>query len=367
MAIETFQDLVNSWRSEMETQFGSEVDTTESSNWYKFSFPLLVELFNKYNQVQDFIDNKYIYTAEGVFLDRFLSNYNFIRKQPSKATCTWKTIDSTPATFVAIGALQVEDLNGIAFINITSGNVDGSGVLELEMEAVNAGVNGNIMAGSLTEIVTPISGINTGSNTADAAGGQDQETDTAFRARFLAGRAGKGYWNIDGIYRALIELDGVESVVVEENDQAIIVNGLPPHSVHCIIDGGIDLEIATTIFEKTDTAIERFGNTIVTVQDLQGEDRDIYFTRPTTINIELQYTVTGIFDTTGFETALSEYINNAGVGASITSWLASNYIESQIDISGITSIVIEMREEGNLTWLTSIDLSSTEKPNAVIL
>jgi uncharacterized phage protein gp47/JayE len=328
---------------------------------------LLLGLFNKYNQVKDFEDNKYIYTSEGIWLDRFLSNYNFIRKQPSKAVTDWLTSDSTPLTFVAIGALTVEDTLGNAFINTTSGNVDGTGALTLQMESVITGAIQNITAGSLTEIVTPISGINTGANSSDATGGQDQETDTAFRSRFLAGRAGKGYWNIDGIYRALLSLDGVSSVVVEENDQNIVVNGLPPHSIHCIVDGGIDAEIAQTIFEKTDTAIERFGSTMVTIQDLQGEDRDIYFDRPTTINIELQYTVIGTVDTSALEIALAEYINNAGIGSTISSWKASNYIEKQINISGIQSLTIEIRIEGNLIWLSLITLASLQKPNAVIL
>lgn len=367
MAIESFQDLVTAWRAGMATQFGAEKDTTESGNWYKFSYPLLVELFNKYNQLNDFMDNKYIYTAEGVYLDKFLSNYNFIRKQPSKSTTSWATSDSTPLTFVAIGALQVENLNGIAFINVSSGTVDGAGDLTLEMEAITAGASGNIISGSLTEIITPISGIETGSNTADAEGGQDQETDSAFRSRFLAGRTGKGFWNIDGIYRALLDLDGVESVVVEENDQAIIVNGLPPHSIHCIVDGGTDAEVAQTIFEKTDTAIERFGSTMVTVEDLQGEDRDIYFTRPSTITIELQYTVVGVFDQATFEIALLEYINNAGARATLSAWKASNYIETQIDISGITNLIIEMREQGGILWLGIITLASDEKPSGTII
>lgn len=365
--IETFEELRESWRTQIAAQFGNTLNSGENSNLYKLFFPILDNLFNKYNMLLDFINNKYVYTAEGVWLDRFVGNYNFVRRQPSKAVTTWTTLDSTPFTFVDIGALQVKDALGNVFVNTVSGNTDANGDLILAMQSVLTGSIQNVQAGALTEIVTPVGGINTGSNTSDATGGQDLETDTQLRYRFLSGRAGKGFWNIDGIYRALTELDGVNSVVIIENDQNRTVNGLPAHSIHCIVEGGIDAEIAQTIFEKTDTAIERFGNTMYTVTDIQGRPRDIYFSRPTLTDIEFQVSIIGTGNLPLIQAELKNYIDNSGTSAKLSSFKASNYIESVVDLTQVDEIIINFRRVGEVVWSTYINMTSTEVPNGVLI
>ena len=238
-------------------------NASENSNLYKIAYPMLNEINNLYSDLQDFIDNKYVYTAEGEWLDKFLSNFNFIRKQGSKAITYIITNDSTPFTTVLEGELQVQDTNENVFTNTDDFLVDGTGFATIKMESVGTGSVQNVAIGTLTDIVTPVSGINTVSNFDIGEGGQDQENDTQFRNRYLAGRQGKGLWNTDGIQSSLLALDGVISAVVEENDTNATVGSLTAHSIRCIVDGGEDEEIAQVIFEKTDSGITKIGNTSI--------------------------------------------------------------------------------------------------------
>jgi uncharacterized phage protein gp47/JayE len=53
------------------------------------------------------------------------------------------------------------------------------------VQAVNAGTQGNVLAGTITAITQPIPGVDTVTNASGFTNGIDAETDTALRARFV--------------------------------------------------------------------------------------------------------------------------------------------------------------------------------------
>jgi hypothetical protein len=58
------------------------------------------------------------------------------------------------------------------------------------------------------------------------------------------------------------------------------INGRPPKSFESIVVGGVDQEIAETIFQKGPAGIESFGSTVMEVIDEEGFTWDIGFSRP---------------------------------------------------------------------------------------
>lgn len=121
-------------------------------------------------------------------------------------------------------------------------------------------------AGQLTVIPTPVSGLNSGTNAADATPGQDLESDDALRVRMVQAVARGGTQTVQAIRSALVGLDGVLSVDVFENTTNLTdAAGLPPHSIRAVVwDGAVpaadDNEIAQAIAERKAGGITSDGS-----------------------------------------------------------------------------------------------------------
>ncbi len=68
---------------------------------------------------------------------------------------------------------------------------------------------------------------------------------------------------------------------------------LPPKSFETVVQGGTDSAIALSIWESKPAGIETFGTQTETIQDSDGTDRTIKFTRPNDISLdfEVEYTI----------------------------------------------------------------------------
>jgi uncharacterized phage protein gp47/JayE len=186
------------------------------------------------------------------------------------------------------------------FVNLAT--VTNGGVLPadfpVDFEAVATGPT-VANAGTLTVIATPVVGWNSVTNTADATLGAEVEGDAALRERRENEIRSPGSTNVDAI-RADILRDGpgVLSATVLENDtDAIDVNGLLPHSIEAIVYGPAvptlddDQAIAEIVFGTKAGGIGTNGTTIRNVEDAQGNSHPIRFTRPTFLDVFFQVTV----------------------------------------------------------------------------
>ena len=328
--------------------------------------PFLLAVNRLWERIADIIDADSIFKATGNDLDLVLSgNFNFPRKQEATAIGKWKTEDSTTGTVIVAGDLTFRADNNATFTNTTGGTVDASGVLEVEIECDTAGSIGNVEAGEITGIITPVAGIVTGINESATEGGQDQETDINYRNRFVYGRY-QSYWNTDGIYSAIIEVSGVTSARVIENDSNSALNIgigqpiMPPKSRRYYIEGGEARDLAIAIYNKTDRAIEETGTVSVEVTDIQGDTRLVKFSRPNTISLDYTYDIDGTVDETALKSAIEEYVASAGIGAKISNFNAKNYIENIVDLSNLNDLIITFRRTGDANLVSSIQLELYE-------
>jgi uncharacterized phage protein gp47/JayE len=139
--------------------------------------------------------------------------------------------------------------------------------------------------GTLTVPVNPVSGVNSFINPTDAITGQNQESDTQLRARRIEELAGSGEGSVESLRSGLLAVSGVTSANVIENPGDVVdSNGLPPHSVECIVLGGSDSDVANSVFTKG-AGIQTNGTTTIPVTDSMGIVHSIHFTRPTIVQI----------------------------------------------------------------------------------
>lgn len=160
-----------------------------------------------------------------------------------------------------------------------------------------------INAGTLTVIATPITGWNSVTNAVDSdtapnTAGRDEETPDAFRIRREEELFRPGSASPDGLASDLTALDGVEQVTILENlTLTTDANGIPPLSFEAVIFDGLtpavdDDVIAQAIFDSRAGGVRTYGSASGTAVDLKGDEHTMRFSRPTVLDLYLEYDLT---------------------------------------------------------------------------
>ena len=161
-----------------------------------------------------------------------------------------------------------------------------------EVVAVNSGVIVQ-PANTIDTILTPMLGWDSVNNPVAATPGEDRETDEQLRLRFRNGKFDRATNTLDAIYSALINLDNVSEVTIYENDTSVVDgNGVPAHSFLPIVVGGLSTDIANAIWDNKPIGILSYGNTTVSINDVQGFAHNVSFSRPTPVVIYISIDIT---------------------------------------------------------------------------
>lgn len=149
------------------------------------------------------------------------------------------------------------------------------------------------LANTINRIASPTRGWRTVNNPAAAAVGESGETDAQLRQRQTRSTALPSQTLMEGVDGALLDVAGVTRLRSYENDsETTDSNGLPPHSICCIVDGGDATEIATVIASKKDVGTTPFGTTTVNLVGRYGEPKKIRFSRPKVVEVFVDITLT---------------------------------------------------------------------------
>ncbi|EAA1115059.1 hypothetical protein EWJ44_11850 [Salmonella enterica subsp. enterica serovar Newport] len=226
-------------------------------------------------------------------------------------------------------------LTGTAGTTITNGTVkDINNVIWRLPASVVIGVDGTVtataicsnsgavaaLAGTITTINTPTRGWTSVTNPAAAAVGAPAETDAELRIRQGQSVAIPSMTPFEGVDGAIANIAGVTRHKLYENDTGKTDgNGLPPHSISAIVDGGDVTEIARTIRGNKGQGGRTWGKTSVTVPDKYGNPHIISFSRPTDVPVYGKITLkvfAGYTSQIGvqIQQAVADYINRLMIG-----------------------------------------------------
>jgi uncharacterized phage protein gp47/JayE len=219
-----------------------------------------------------------------------------------------------------------------------------------------ATVNGAISAptNTITQIVTPVFGLESVTNLKDASLGREIEDDTPLRVRRYASIRIVGAATIEAIKsRILQQVAGVTQCKVYENVEDVTdVDGLLPHSLLALVVGGNDLDIANKIWETRSAGIQTNGNISTIIYDSMNEPHNIKFSRPTNDYIWLRITLT-VFPSTfpsngvaAMTDAILQQSENFGIGDEV---LIQSFYCPIYSIPGVESALIEMAMTTDLT------------------
>lgn len=135
--------------------------------------------------------------------------------------------------------------------------------------------------GQVNEIITRVDGLEEVNNLARGTKGREQETDAELYRRYPLGVYQTGAGTAESLLDSLLKVKGVSAAFVYENDSDSRDQfNTPPHAIHCIVQGGLDRDVAQAIFAKKPAGIPTFGSTTVSLTDSQQFRRAIKFSRP---------------------------------------------------------------------------------------
>jgi len=229
--------------------------------------------------------------ASGVTLSN-LVQLNGITRLAATKTKAELSLAGDPGTVIPEGSLVSTSDTGDELSTDTSVTLDGAGNAIVQATALEFGPI-SMLASTITEIDSPVTGWDTVNNTSDANEGTNEESDPDLRARRQRSVARDAQAIIDGIRAAVENIDNVTQALVLENDtDAVDANGLPAHSFQVVVSGGADIDVADIIWLKKPAGIQAFGDITEQVIDSQGISHDISFSRPTAVTIYVEVTLT---------------------------------------------------------------------------
>ena len=351
--VNTVQDNMNILNNELKTLLKADYSNDKRSAWYMLMYPVARLLREKMERQQIQADKMNLLNCEGIEIDEHLANspFFFKRKQESKATVNIELIGGLNVP-LEIGDVIVEANDGTRYTLSENGTLNNKTIFKFECDI--AGEQGNKEVGSIIKLIKVVNGVYDFKQNEIAAGGQGQESDNEYLDRWFLSR-NDSEWNLDGIRAEVLKQEGVKSVYADENKTMTVDSkGLEPKSIVLIVDGGRNEDIAKAIWRKKDQAIQMNGDTVVTVKDNQGVDREIKFYRPQKREIEVNIDFTAAKGTNilldNLKDIVKEYLKSVEVGDYITSYRCeSEYIRQIYSADRLLNIDVSFKFKNETT------------------
>lgn len=303
--------------------------------------------------------------AEGIWLDYICALNNISRYRATKSTIPI-TVTGTPGTAKNIGEVIIVDgtsdeyfTNGQAFV------VGENGTVDVQFTATSWGAITALSTSSFS-LKTPSSGITSVAyNTAGSATvGRETETDEDLRARRAEAVTYTASSILSSIKATVQQLDGIKYINAYENDTMQTVDTLPAKSFEIVVEGGDDDEIAKAILQKKPAGIQSYGTVVKTVEDDDGNQFSIGFTRPTKIPVDFKITfVSSIEQTDEWKQNLKNELVTAfqdlyNVGESVYTYNLYYILNNHPEITNVTEF--KVKKHSGTTYDDSVAIGKRE-------
>jgi len=289
LQIKTFDEITSEIKQAWKDGISQELDVEDESELGQIADAVSVQLREALELIQAGYNSQDPAQGSGFGQNQVASVTGTIR---AAATYSVDFLDlSLNAGTYAPGTLivYVSGQPDVRFANKYSVTSPGGTVAAVEMWAETAG-RVRAPAGTLTTIAETVTGFNSVvSDPSDATVGSPAESDTALRLRRVDEIYRRGSTNANAIRADLITLTGVTYCAVLENDtDATDANGLPPHSVECIVDGtATAAAIRAQIYASKAVGIQAYGTSSGTITDSSGNAQTIAYSTPTLVPVTL--------------------------------------------------------------------------------
>lgn len=236
--------------------------------------------------------------ASGLDLDAIASLTGTSRSEGTASTVTGFVLSgvASPLTTVPAGTIFESVTTGSRWTLDQQWTLDSSGQAVVDITCTEIGPI-EADAGTITRIITTVPGLTSCNNPSPATPGTGIESDSSLRVKRATAVGRPGNNQIDSMLGELYAVDGTRRVKVYENDtNTTDSNGLPPHSIAPIIDGGTDADVAMAIYTKKNpgVALYQAGTPVsvdVTSPVYPDNVKTIKFSRPKYVDMMIAVTI----------------------------------------------------------------------------
>jgi uncharacterized phage protein gp47/JayE len=317
--IPAYLDIRDDLIAQAKAIYGSDIYLGNDSLDYQLISALALKYSDDLQAVQLAYNNRSPSTAKGSGLDGIVKLNGIKRKIASYSTCV-VTITGTAGITILNGA--VSDISGniwdlpVAVTIGISGTVDAVATCRV-IGAITA------QRGNISNISTPTYGWISVTNNVAAVVGLPVEEDSQLKSRQAISTELPSQTLLQGTNAGVASVTGVSRYKTYENDTSEFdYNGLPPHSVTVVAEGGSDSDIAQQIYARKNIGCYTNGTTAVDIPDQYGVTT-IRFYKPTYLPIFCTLTVHALAGytsatTDNIKSAINSYLNSLQIGESLT-------------------------------------------------
>ena len=309
MHIPTYADIRDELISMMKQIFGQDIYIDVDSQDYQQISIFAKKIYDTNSLALLTYNNRTANTAIGVGLDNLCALVGITRK-PATYSTVQVTINGDAGTEINDG--QISDGTNLwdlpAVVTIPS-----NGIITVQARSHSKGYV-TALPNTLTTIVTPVYGWLGVANNYQANPGVDEEADASLRERYAQATASPANTVFESMIASVSQVDGVSKLKAYENDTGETDdNGLPPHSVTFVVEGGDNTDIATEIYYKKTPGCYTNGDVEVNLTSETGNVTVVRFYRPTYKTVYVKVLVkklSGYNDNyaTNIKNAIVEYI-----------------------------------------------------------
>lgn len=315
----TYSDIIGQLVADAQNIYGSDIYLTPDTQDYQYLSIVASMIYDSFLASQAAYNSRGPATAIGSALDVVVGINGIVRNSDQYSTCP-VVLNGTAGTIINGGVAS--DINGNDWTLPTPITIGSDGTLTV---TATCQVSGAITAnpGDINTIVTPMSGWTSVTNTVSATVGSPVETDSALRARQASNTAQPSQGIIEGLEGALVDLTGVTRSKVYENDTSSTnSNGIPAHSVSCVVEGGTSSDIASAIFDRKGPGCGTYGTTSVPITDSYGVTTNINYDVLGYVDVDVAITVKQLNGyttdtTTAIKQAIATYLSAVSIGTDV--------------------------------------------------
>lgn len=288
-----------------------------------------------YFSITDAQNQAYVSTAAGSGLDNKGADYGYPRKDATAAQWYFNFIKNQVSTNdidipagTSITTIPQENQEAITFSTINDTFLP-AGTLNVNVLAVcnQTGTVGNISSNIPLLIGSPTPGIDGVQllSLTNGTYGLDIESDTDYQTRLLNALQSKAQGTIAWYNQTAVSVEGVESSVVNPQGRGT---------------GTVDIYIVGTGNSIPSTTLIGNVQAVIDAGRIITDDAKVFAPTPhvvnetITVNVDPNYTVADV--TSAVKTALTNYINNLGIGGGSSSTLyQSRLISVALGVAGV--------------------------------
>ena len=354
-----YADIIAEMNSRARSVFGADVNLSEHSPLGMFFKVIAFSMAVIWQLAEYVYYGAYKDTAEGYQLDGVCQYIGITRKPASYATGT-VTFTGTAGTVIPLQFLV--STGTYQFWTQQIATIPAGGTVAVPIRAIELGNTSNVLAGTITTIVNPLTGVASVTNTLATTGGADIETDEALRARYDESISLGGASTTSAIEAELLQVQNVVDARVIENVTMATVDDVPAKAFESTVYGGTNADIADAIYRTKAAGIQAFGDIIVPITDDYGQVHNIGFSRVAEITVYVNVvltTDTELFPVDGMttiETNIIKYIG--GTDADSTKYyglgLGDDVVYTKIigichSVAGVTDVTVTLSTD-NITF-----------------